>query len=88
MDARSGENWLVLKQQHQQQDATAASSSSSLAPLHDAASSWWTQTAAAADLQVEVTRAVAAAAARYMHVMWPQVNKGLRLDSRVDPDVS
>jgi dethiobiotin synthetase/adenosylmethionine--8-amino-7-oxononanoate aminotransferase len=44
-----------------------------LTPLHDAASSWWTQTAASPQLQLEVCRAVAAAAGRYMHVMWPQV---------------
>lgn len=42
----------------------------SLRPHYDACSSWWTQTMRG-DLQVEVTRAVAHAAGRYMHVMFP-----------------
>jgi hypothetical protein len=62
-------------------EASSSSSSSSpvLAHLHDAASSWWTQTAASSQLQLEVARAVAAAAGRYMHVMWPQVSQQLWL---------
>lgn len=44
-----------------------------LVALHDAVGSWWTQTAASAAQQTEVVRAMAGAAARYMHVMWPQV---------------
>jgi dethiobiotin synthetase/adenosylmethionine--8-amino-7-oxononanoate aminotransferase len=57
----------------------ASSSSPVLSHLHDAASSWWTQTAASSQLQLEVARSVAAAAGRYMHVMWPQVSPRLCL---------
>ena len=52
--------------------AEQQSGQSALVPLYDAASSWWTQTCRG-DLQSEVARAVASAAGRYMHVLWPQV---------------
>jgi len=55
-----------------------------LHPMYDAASSWWTQTCRA-DLQTEVARAVAAAAGRYMHLLWPEVahEPGLVLTKRL-----
>lgn len=79
VDGRAGEDWLVYRpaaaaaadsQQQQQAD-----SSERLTHLYDAAGSWWTQTAATPQLQLELSRAVAGAAGRYMHVMWPQVRR-------------
>lgn len=43
-----------------------------LQPQYDAPSSWWTQMASGQQLQSEVARAVAYAAGRYMHVMFPE----------------
>ncbi|WIA41460.1 hypothetical protein OEZ86_005037 [Tetradesmus obliquus] len=71
VDGRAGEDWLVYRQQ--QGSSSSSSGGPVLTHLHDAASSWWTQTAASSQLQLELTRVVAAAAGRYMHVMWPQV---------------
>jgi hypothetical protein len=84
VEGRAGEDWMVYRDNTRgssSSDTTSSSSTSEsrsssgpvLAHLHDAASSWWTQTAASSQLQLEVARAVAAAAGRYMHVMWPQV---------------
>jgi dethiobiotin synthetase/adenosylmethionine--8-amino-7-oxononanoate aminotransferase len=52
--------------------------------MYDSASSWWTQTCNS-NLQTEVTRAVAAAAGRYMHVLWPEVahEPGLELTKKI-----
>jgi dethiobiotin synthetase/adenosylmethionine--8-amino-7-oxononanoate aminotransferase len=81
---------MVYRQHGSSSSSESSSSSSSssdssssgnpvLSHLHDAASSWWTQTAASSQLQLEVARSVAAAAGRYMHVMWPQVSPQLCL---------
>ncbi|KAL6751462.1 pyridoxal phosphate-dependent transferase [Haematococcus lacustris] len=55
--------------------ATASSASSAqpeeLGPLYDACCSWWTQ-GATAEVQPELSRAVAYAAGRYLHVLSPQ----------------
>jgi hypothetical protein len=63
---------------------SGGSGAPALAPLYDSASSWWTQTCAG-PLHAEVVRAVAAAAGRYMHVMWPEVAHapGLELTRRL-----
>jgi dethiobiotin synthetase/adenosylmethionine--8-amino-7-oxononanoate aminotransferase len=55
-----------------------------LQPYYDACSSWWTQTVTAA-LQPEVVKAVAAAAGRYGHILWPEVAHapGLQLTQQI-----
>jgi dethiobiotin synthetase/adenosylmethionine--8-amino-7-oxononanoate aminotransferase len=97
VDARAGEDWLVFREGSVAVASSDDSGASArpppplpppmLVPAYDAASSWWTQVAgggsggAGARAQAEVTRALASAAGRYAHVMWPQVAHapGLRL---------
>jgi dethiobiotin synthetase/adenosylmethionine--8-amino-7-oxononanoate aminotransferase len=93
VDARAGEDWLVFRGAGGDGGGSSSSSSSSsaasggpaLTPLYDAASSWWTQTAGPFADQGHVVRAAAAAAARYSHVMWPEVahEPGLRLAEKL-----
>jgi dethiobiotin synthetase/adenosylmethionine--8-amino-7-oxononanoate aminotransferase len=84
VDGRAGEDWLVFREGDNDTGSpppTPTTNPPSLRPAYDAASSWWTQVASGARAQNEVTRALASAAGRYAHVMWPQVAHapGLRL---------
>lgn len=84
MDSRAGEDWVVYSGNGAQHAQHAEQQHPGLTSLYDGAASWWTQSCRG-DLQTEVSRAVAAAAGRYMHVFWPEIvhEPGLRLTQRL-----
>jgi dethiobiotin synthetase/adenosylmethionine--8-amino-7-oxononanoate aminotransferase len=80
----SGHAASTSQSQQQQQQQQEELSKPVLQPYYDACSSWWTQTVGPA-LQPEVVKAVAAAAGRYGHILWPEVAHapGLQLTQQI-----
>jgi len=67
IDARAGEHFVSIRPE-------SAEKGMKLSPFYDACASWWTQGAAGADpaSSARLARALAAAAARYGHVIHPE----------------
>eukprot|EP00898_Chlorokybus_atmophyticus_P000067 jgi/Chlat1/1060/Chrsp110S01539 len=68
IDSRHGDNFSVLRDTHLD---GGFERNTELSPLYDACASWWTQ-GVGANVQTDMARAVAYAARRYGHVMFPE----------------